>query len=172
MPCLPHSLYSWKPAIDPLRGQTFFILPLPFFTFPQEIYIFCSFNLPATLSNERERILHLQNAECSILYFVETETDDCGQLCCVIPLANAQLAQHSVGFYSSFFGAKIRKEKDLLWRLATACHWAPFTRVEPAISSGWTGKRLHSTKNFFKLHDEIGFRKLGSLDEIACILLC
>ena len=30
VPCLPHSLYSWKPAIDPLRGQTFFILPLSF----------------------------------------------------------------------------------------------------------------------------------------------
>ena len=96
------------------------------------------------------------------MYFIATEADDCGQLCCVIPLPNAQLAQHSI---QAFFGAKKRKEKRSSLE-ACCCCWAPFTRVEAAISSGWKASttNLVSSSNFIMKED-----LENCLKNVACI---
>ena len=40
---------------------------------------------PLNIYTSKWKRIPLQNTECSIMYFIATEADDCGQLCCVIP---------------------------------------------------------------------------------------
>ena len=79
-----------------------------------------------------------------------------------------------LGSFTRFFWSEKKEKKKLFSREACWACWAPFTRVEAAISSGWKASLQQACLLlfFFKSHDKRECRKVCHSKWVACILVC